>query len=140
MQLDKGTWMRFAIWMVLGTLDFWPAKSSNISTLCQTSLKSNECFCHIVGFIIYFTYGIRNSAEAAVPRSDAPACTLKGLPMATEKEAFLHNTQNAIGDDEDSWGSRRFTDQFKTSNILRDHLNQLQIKKTFGGSDQTVAP
>uniref|UniRef100_A0A3Q3VPN4 Cationic amino acid transporter C-terminal domain-containing protein n=1 Tax=Mola mola TaxID=94237 RepID=A0A3Q3VPN4_MOLML len=71
MQLDKGTWMRFAIWMVLG-------------------------------FIIYFTYGIRNSAEAAVPRSDAPACTLKGLPMATEKEAFLHNTQNAIGDDEDS--------------------------------------
>ncbi|XP_070684867.1 high affinity cationic amino acid transporter 1-like [Pempheris klunzingeri] len=70
MQLDKGTWMRFAIWMVLG-------------------------------FIIYFSYGIRNSAEAVLTRSDTPACTIKGEPMATEKEAFLHNTQNATRDDDD---------------------------------------
>uniref|UniRef100_A0A8P4GKP9 Cationic amino acid transporter C-terminal domain-containing protein n=1 Tax=Dicentrarchus labrax TaxID=13489 RepID=A0A8P4GKP9_DICLA len=74
MQLDKGTWMRFSIWMALG-------------------------------FLIYFSYGFRNSAEAVMTRSDSytPACTIKGEPMATEKEAFLHNTQNAnLDDDEDS--------------------------------------
>ncbi|XP_076591870.1 high affinity cationic amino acid transporter 1-like [Chaetodon auriga] len=72
MQLDRGTWMRFSIWMVLG-------------------------------FIIYFSYGIRNSAEAVVTRSDTdtPTCTIKGEPMATEKEAFLHNTQKGTRDDEE---------------------------------------
>ncbi|XP_032360058.1 high affinity cationic amino acid transporter 1 [Etheostoma spectabile] len=67
MQLDRGTWMRFAIWMVLG-------------------------------FCIYFGYGIRHSAEAVLT---TPACTIKGEPMATEKEAFLHDTQNATGEDEE---------------------------------------
>lgn len=56
-----------------------------------------------VGFFIYFGYGIRNSAEAVLSRSDTymPACTIKGEPMATEKEAFLHNTHNAVGDDDE---------------------------------------
>ncbi|TNN75117.1 High affinity cationic amino acid transporter 1 [Liparis tanakae] len=72
MQLDRGTWMRFAIWMALG-------------------------------FLIYFGYGFRNSAEAALTRSNiyTPTCTLKGESMVTLKKAFLHDTQTATGDDEE---------------------------------------
>uniref|UniRef100_A0A8C3A2R9 Solute carrier family 7 member 1 n=1 Tax=Cyclopterus lumpus TaxID=8103 RepID=A0A8C3A2R9_CYCLU len=63
MQFDKGTWMRFAIWMALG-------------------------------FLIYFGYGFRNSAEAS---TYTPTSTIKVEPMAKTKEAFQHDT----GDDEE---------------------------------------
>ncbi|XP_065816167.1 high affinity cationic amino acid transporter 1 isoform X2 [Labrus bergylta] len=72
MQLDRGTWMRFAVWMVFG-------------------------------FLIYFTYGIRNSAEAVVTKSNSytPACTINREPMATEKDAFIRNSQNPDAEDDD---------------------------------------
>ncbi|KAJ8384582.1 hypothetical protein AAFF_G00200190 [Aldrovandia affinis] len=77
MQLDRGTWIRFAVWMV-------------------------------IGFVIYFGYGIRHSTEAALARSSTeadldrykPTCTLNGDPVALEKEAFLCNGPDSTAEDD----------------------------------------
>lgn len=58
-----------------------------------------HCFNYVfAGFLIYFSYGIRNSSEADLNRSGTPACTIKGEPMVTEKAAFLRNSQNPDDD------------------------------------------
>ncbi|XP_077340208.1 high affinity cationic amino acid transporter 1 [Lithobates pipiens] len=59
MQLDKGTWIRFAIWMV-------------------------------IGFIIYFAYGMTHSTEAAGSIPDRNASDSKRTNgLNNEKQAFL---------------------------------------------------
>lgn len=105
MQLDRGTWMRFAIWMALGILEFWQPMLY-VSLFSASMFKkvfnvlSNNVLTIFVGFLIYFSYGIRNSSEAVLNRSDTPACTIEGKPMTTDKAYFLHTTPNDTGDDD----------------------------------------
>ncbi|XP_052324662.1 high affinity cationic amino acid transporter 1-like isoform X2 [Oncorhynchus keta] len=82
-------------------LPFLPVASMfiNIFLMCQLGRGTwiRFSFWMIIGFIIYFGYGIRNSVEAALANTAGnlhrykPDCTLSGQPMDIEKEVFLHN-------------------------------------------------
>ncbi|XP_062409175.1 high affinity cationic amino acid transporter 1-like [Sardina pilchardus] len=77
MQLDRGTWVRFLIWMV-------------------------------IGFCIYFGYGIWNSTEAALAKSNITSNDItsfkdlmNGHAMAPEKEGLFCNGDTPGDEDSD---------------------------------------
>ncbi|KAM8977625.1 high affinity cationic amino acid transporter 1 [Pelodytes ibericus] len=75
MQLDKGTWIRFSIWM-------------------------------IIGFIIYFGYGMWHSNEAAssvTERSGENGYKQSNIVLNNEKQAFLEDA--AMATSASTWGA-----------------------------------
>ncbi|XP_065073602.1 cationic amino acid transporter 3 [Ochlerotatus camptorhynchus] len=64
-QLDAGTWIRFAVWIV-------------------------------IGYLIYFTYGIRHSVEGALSKQEATL--VNGNGTATTKNGFDNNAFDGSND------------------------------------------
>lgn len=91
--------MRFALWMLLGIT----SELNHFYLNTMLILKYSLCG-FILGFSIYFGYGIRNSTEAALARSNTytESCTINGEPMTTEKEAFLHGSTDGPGDNDEA--------------------------------------
>lgn len=66
-QLDSGTWIRFAVWIV-------------------------------IGYLIYFTYGIRHSVEGALAKEQAALTANGNGHMPTKKAGFDNNGFDASHD------------------------------------------
>lgn len=65
MQLDRGTWIRFTVWMAIGT-----APTVHLHLQCNSLLLLQLPLVPPTGFAIYFFYGIRNSNEGSTKSSD----------------------------------------------------------------------
>lgn len=88
MQLDMSTWVRFAVWMAIGT-----AAAPNPPPSVRLTLL-NPPLIPPAGFAIYFFYGIKHSSEGSnkSSRQYEPALQTKGpiytgAPVDSDEEA-----------------------------------------------------
>lgn len=66
-QLDQGTWIRFAVWIV-------------------------------IGYFIYFTYGIRHSVEGAIAKEQSAAALANGNGRTSGKDGIVNNGYDGSND------------------------------------------
>ncbi|XP_030648274.1 high affinity cationic amino acid transporter 1 [Chanos chanos] len=78
MQLDRGTWIRFAVWMFIGLVIYFGYGIRHSAEATQARSSPDE---ELNGY--------------------KPTCALNGSAMSPEKEAFLSNGLDAGGDEDD---------------------------------------